>query len=359
VLGRPAPRPGARPRPVFVDAAPDSRRGAPVAPPPQLPAPTAPPPVSVVDFPEKVVFTNAGGSWHIWKQLTWSPEGDRVVGPGYIGLLERPWGTVVVDDFREPGPLNDPRYGGLGAFGWQHARLGQGMWDLHGRLDAATSGGFGVARSAVPRGPAIGTDGAGELEVRVEFRDGWTDPIMAATYTYRFEEAAVTCSIRVEQLWPGDRAGQAFVKEPKIVASVTVPEGAVEVLGHDGSILQTIELAALPDPWDGTAQIGDPARWAVRFLDGNRLDVAVDGADFDRWAVLAETRARLSGAGAGYCLDGGALKRRWEVAKRKGDPQTSCMFHAWQGGSGYPDCETASRAFGPYGEGFTIAARYA
>lgn len=307
-----------------------------------------------------MIFTNAGGSWHIWKQLTWSPEGDRVVGPGYVGRLERPGGLVAVDDFREPGPLNDPRYGGLGAFGWQHARGGQGMWDLHGRLDAARNGGFGVARALVTAGPSIGPDGAGSLEVRVEFRDGWTDPIMAVTYGYRVEEGGVTCSIRAEQLWGGDTVGQPFVKEPKVVASVVSAEAGVEVLAADGSVLRTIDVAGLPDPWRGTAQIDDEGRAGVRFAGAAPLAVAVDGTDFDRWAELAEGRPRLAGRSRGYCLGGGGgLKRRWEIAKRRSEPDTSCLFPAWQGGSGYPDCATASRIFGPPGEAFIVTAGYA
>lgn len=331
----------------------------PPAPPPE-PPPAPPPPVSVTDLPEKVVFGNARGRWHIWKQVTWSPEGDRLVGPAYVGRLERPDGLVAVDDFREPGPLNDPRYGGLGAFGWQHARASQGMWDLHGRLDAARNGGFGVARAAVTTGPSIGPDGAGSLEMRVELRDGWTDPIMAVTYGYRVEESVVTCSIRVEQLWAGDAIGQPFVKEPKVVASVASAEAAVEILAADGSVLRTIELARLPDPWRGTGQIDEEGRAGIRFAGAVPLAVAVDGRDFDRWAELSEARPRLADRSSGYCLGGGGgLKRRWEIVKRRDEPDTSCLFAAWQGGSGYPDCATASRAFGPPGEAFTVVARYA
>jgi hypothetical protein len=329
------------------------------APPAVTPStPAVAPRAEAADAGDHIVIANRLGEWRIWKQLTWSDDRTRVIGPGYVGRLELPDGRVLVDDLREPGPLNDPRYGGLGAFGWQHARRGEGLWDLHGRLDAAANGGFGVARSAVARGPETAADGAVELELRVEYRDGWSDPVMAATYRYRFAESEVVCALDVVQLWDGT-GPPAFVKEPKAVTSLTGSVDAVEVVGADGGVLRTIDLAALPDPWKGTAQIDDLGRSGLRLLAAPPLTISLDAGGFDAWAALAESRQPLSGAGAAYCLDGGRLKRRWEVVKRRDQPETSCLFNAWEGGSGYPDCEDASRAFGPAGESFTVVLRYA
>jgi hypothetical protein len=46
------------------------------------------------------------------------------------------------------------------------------------------------------------------------------------------------------------------------------------------------------------------------------------------------------------------------VAARTDDPTLSCLFHAWEGGSGFSDCMDASRAFGPAGETWSVVATY-
>ncbi|HEY3021915.1 MAG TPA: hypothetical protein VGJ32_17075 [Solirubrobacteraceae bacterium] len=330
--------------------------------------------MEALDLADRVVFANGRGEWHVWKQLTWSGDGRRVVGPGYVGRLRRPDAArPLVDDLREPGPPNDPRLGGLGCFGWQHARRGLGSWDVHGRLDPARSGGFGVARSAVLAGPELDGDGVGHLRVRVELRDGWQDPVLAVEYAYRVEPQAVVCLVEVRQLWQPDGFGAAFVKEPKLVAAPAPVFEAVDVAAADGRLLRRVELARLPEPWVATAQVGEAERALVSFRGAaERLDVAMqawsderaatwEGArgGFDGWAQLAETREPLAEAGAGYCLGGrGGLRRRWEVARRVALPGVSCLFHAWEGGAGLFECPDASRAFGPAGESFSVLATY-
>src|SRR5581483_10464030 len=112
------------------------------------PPPAEPASVAVTELEDRIVLSNEVGDWLVWKQLAWSADGQRVVGPGYVARLDRRDGLpLLVDDFRAPGSINDPRFGGLGAFGWHHARAGRGVWDIHGRLDAARNGGFGVARA--------------------------------------------------------------------------------------------------------------------------------------------------------------------------------------------------------------------
>jgi hypothetical protein len=342
---------------------------------PSAPHPSTPgPPVAVRELDDRIVLSNGIGDWSIWKQVTWSADGQRLVGPGYVGRLEQPGGRRLVDDFRMPGTINDPRYGGLGAFGWQHARAGRGAWDIHGRLDAARNGGFGISRATVVSPPALSADGTGSVALRVEFRDGWQDPVLATTYRYLVEPRVVICVVEAEQLWQEDGQGQAFLKEPKLVAAVKPVYPLVDVYRIGEELLRRIELRNLSEPWFQTAQIGERSREGVAFVgvttpslnvtmqswDGGQvLPWCGAGAGFDGWAEAAQGRPALSDLGAPYCLAGGTrLRRRWEVAARTEDPALSCLFHAWEGGQGLTDCLDASRAFGPAGETWSVIATY-
>ena len=331
--------------------------------------------VTVTELDDRVVLSNGVGDWVVWKELAWSADGERVVGPGYVGRLERRGGLPpLVDDFRAPGTLNDPRFGGLGAFGWHHARAGKGAWDIHGRLDASRNGGFGVARASVVDPPAVAADGTGSVGVRVEFRDGWQDPVMAVTYRYLVEPQLLMCLVEAEQCWREDGSGQAFVKEPKLVTAVAPAYRLVDVYGSGSELLRRIELGNLSEPWLQTAQIGAHNREGIAFVGAAPLTLTVtmqawngeevqpwygSGAGFDGWAQSAQRRPVYSELGAAYCLGGaGGLRRRWEVAARTDDPALSCLFHGWEGGSGFSDCMDASRAFGPAGETWSVIATY-
>jgi hypothetical protein len=341
---------------------------------------SAPPPpsrqVRVTELDDRIVLANELGRWHVWKEVTWSADGQRVVGPGYVGRFERHDAGLppLVDDLRAPGAINDPRFGGLGAFGWHHARPGKGEWDIHGRLDATRNGGFGVARSSVIEPPSIAADGTGRAGVRVEFRDGWQDPVMAVSYRYLIQPRVVISLVEVEQLWQDDGHGQAFVKEPKLVAAVAPAYSTVDVYADTGALVRRIAIDRLSEPWEETAQIGARDRARVAFVGEPDVGMTVtmqawdgrqvvpwygSGAGFDGWAEAAQRRPAYSDSGAGYCLGyGGRLRRRWEVAARTADPALACLFHAWEGGSRYSDCMDASRAFGPAGETWATVATY-
>jgi hypothetical protein len=164
------------------------------------------------------------------------------------------------------------------------------------------------------------------------------------------------------------------VKEPKLVAAVAPLYPVVDVYGDGADLLRRIDLRNLSEPWLQTAQIGARARQAVAFAgvtspalnvtmqswDGTQvLPWCGSGAGFDGWAEAAQSRPAYSDAGASYCLAGGTrLRRRWEVAARTDDPALSCLFHAWEGGSGVADCLDASRAFGPAGETWSVVGTY-
>ena len=327
------------------------------------------------ELDDRIVLSNDAGDWSVWKRLVWSAGGKRVVGPGYVGRFEPRGGLPpLVDDFRASGAINDPRFGGLGGFGWHHARAGRGAWDIDGRLDAARNGGFGVARASVVEPASVAADGTGRVGVRVEFRDGWQDPVMAVTYRYLVAPRLVISLIDVEQRWQEDGEGQAFVKEPKLVAAVAPAYRLVDVYGATGQLVRRIDVGNLSEPWKQTAQIGAHDRQRVAFVGAAPLRLTVtmqawngneaqpwfgSGAGFDGWAEAAQRRPAYSESGAAYCLGGrGRLRRRWEVAARTDDPALACLFHAWEGGSRFSDCMDASRAFGPAGETWSAVATY-
>ena len=115
--------------------------------------------VSIAETPRAFVLRNRHGEWSVEKRCR---TGDgTIVGPGYVSRLVAADGTVLVDDVREPGPLNDPLFGGLGAFGWHHARGLPGRttlrprnaWEISGRRCALANGGFGVVAARVLRRP--------------------------------------------------------------------------------------------------------------------------------------------------------------------------------------------------------------
>ena len=117
-----------------------------------------------------IQFRNADGIWTIYKQcLDRTSDGRRhTVGPGYVARLERS-STPIVDDHRgrtdtwSPGYINAVN-GGLGTFGWHHARgpvgntpagddpttsavetdVGRTPQVIEGRMCAATNDGHGV-----------------------------------------------------------------------------------------------------------------------------------------------------------------------------------------------------------------------
>src|SRR5687767_6769044 len=104
-----------------------------------------------------VEFVNNDGRWTIWKNCFeyWDGTKTVAIGPGYLGRLIR-GNQWIVNDEREKNPpgegmpsINHPMFGGLGQFGWHHARgdndtLNTGdfnrVWNITGRTCAATNG---------------------------------------------------------------------------------------------------------------------------------------------------------------------------------------------------------------------------
>jgi hypothetical protein len=319
---------------------------------------------------DRVVLTNAQGRWTVFTRCV-----PGVVGPGYIARLEAGDGRVLVDDEIGPGTLNDTDFGGLGAFGWHHARGLPGelrfdadnAWEVSGRTCASANGGFGVVASRVVE---LGDD---SLTVEVDLGDGFTypEPLMRVRYRYAVEPDAVSSWITVTELCGDGSCGRtdelAFVKEPKLVAHTGNAFARLDVLDPAvGTVCSARPGGPARGPILRTTQCSDPRRAVVRFepcaptcleVEAGGWEGEADG--FDAWAVSAATRPAAFPVDT-PSIDGvlwpchggdpsGAKMRRWELAGRAGG-SVGVLFPAWEGGRGGYDCEPLARTFGPRGE---------
>jgi len=346
--------------------------------------------VRVHEFSAGATFRNRDGVWTIYTRCA------NGAGPGYIARVVRSDGVVVTDDQHRTGGSNKPGNGGLGGFGWHGARRhgSEFHYDYAWTIDGRTCRPVGVARATVIEAPAV-VDGIGRLTVDVFLRDNHVkraEPMVRVRYRYRVFPHAVRAAIGVTELCRDGRCGwrgRAFLKEPKLQASVT--GGAytrLAVLAADGRIARNVvEHPGSACTWQGvdaqrqTGQCDDPQRETVRFegrgvraLNVRMTAVGTlwqSGRGLDGWALASAARAAY--APHDSALDGvrwrcksgttaSALVRRWELgggAKRNGKyVAATAMFPAWEGGRGYGDCEPLARAFGPHGESWNVLASY-
>jgi hypothetical protein len=346
--------------------------------------------VSMHTFPGGVTFGNLGGRWTIYTGCTGG------AGPGYVARVVRSDGVIVTDDRGRTGGSNRPGNGGLGEFGWHGARRhGPSFdYDFAWTIDGRTCGGVGVGGASVVEQPRV-VDGVGRLTVDTFLRDNHVvsaQPMMRVRYRYRVDAHAVHVAIGVTELCAnGDCGwqGRAFLKEPKLQASVTGGGySRLVVLDADGAVASDgSDGRRSPCVWAGTdarrhtGQCDDPRRETVRFEgpEVTALNVrmtAVDGLwqsgrGLDGWAVASAGRRAYARVDSGLdgvrwgCKTGStasARVRRWELgggAKRAGRyVSASAMFPAWEGGRGFGDCEPLARAFGPRGESWNVLATY-
>ncbi|MBA2475394.1 MAG: hypothetical protein H0V40_05505, partial [Actinobacteria bacterium] len=207
-------------------------------------------------FGDRVEVRNSDGAWTVW----WAFDPDSSLAPGAIArFVPRDEAVPLVDDAKAPGTINDPRHGGLGAFGWHHARRAGccdaapplfASVDDAGEADIDPDHAWGIdSRSRAPFGVSAISHSAPERDERgdvgfqvvLDFSDGWHDPVLTATYSYEFYDGSgelgggVRVWIEIEERC-GDScraAGgtdfpNAFVKEPKIVAALApLPDGSI------------------------------------------------------------------------------------------------------------------------------------
>lgn len=342
--------------------------------------------VALVDNGGRYTFQNADGDWHLWKAPTHMASGSRV-GPAYIGRYRRPSnGWLIVDDTAAVDPgndlgLNDPRFGGLGAFGCHIARKNEAFlsggnvndytWNLTDRMDAATDSGFGVSAVRWTVAPYVDAQGVGRATVETDLRDGYSNPVFTVKRDYRVYDSRVEVDVTVVCSWDGS-GPPLYVKEPKLVAHSIGPVGGpayryLDLYDRAGALIRQVDYQALPSPTVSTEQIPDDGRCRLRFqapTDGNQyLNVVAEGlsgatrqtwegsaAGLDRWAQDANAQTPLEPTGPAYCKQGpgSTLSRKWEATRwasagagsppMNGRPHVGVMLHAWEGGSGYPDC---------------------
>jgi hypothetical protein len=347
-------------------------------------------PVRVQSFPGGVTFSNLGGAWTIYTRC------GHGAGPGYIARAVRSDGVVVTDDRYRTGGSNKPGNGGLGEFGWHGARRHGPSFDYAyaWTIDGRTCGDVGVARASVVEPPHV-VDGAGRMTIDVFLKDGHTratEAMVRVRYRYRVHPRVVRVAIGIAELCGDGRCGwhgRAFVKEPKLQASVTGGGySRLVVLAADGSVARNVvERAGTACTWAGvdarrqTGQCDDPRRETVRFEGPGVPALSVrmkavgalwqSGRGLDGWALASAARRAYAPRDSGLddvrwsCKTGSTASRvvrRWELgggAKRNGRYlAASAMFPAWEGGRGYGDCEPLSRAFGPRGESWDVLASY-
>jgi hypothetical protein len=252
-----------------------------------------------------VDVTNRDGTWRIYKRClgpaerarqshaNWDGNGASAVpndhpgfsvGPGYVAMLTRADGKVVVDDNREASFLNGVGMGGIGTFGFHWARAAKttangpfdpgggdnrgDVFNLDGRVcaeDTSTGqnsqgSGFGVAAGStveqISKKVSFNDGQTGVfLLMKVDFKDPWVDGIAQVEYRYRFEPDTVKVWIHVAfcvhacNLKAGvdDAHRYAFIKEPKFM---TTARGAGAPTSTDASHCTSLQ----PTPAGSTVQ---------------------------------------------------------------------------------------------------------
>jgi hypothetical protein len=370
--------------------------------------------VSFSESPTFVEWRNASTSFRVYKtclgpdpKLPGYIGHDGTAGPGYVAILRDASGRVLVDDTAVAAHIG-PNSGstGIGQFGFHLARVPQNtsvpftagdfkderVFQISGRFcnanrrptDYGGYNGFGVRSFSTNAAngyvaPSVDDKGVGHFGIEVTLGDAHSD-LVRVRYTYLVHAHDVSMWVRVTNVCSEGKCdsaaanGDAFVKEPKIIAGVN-PEnpdsagyqlmtmydatpGVVGKSAKDNKWTNSCDSSqGFPaaahiceyggqNPVGKTGQCDDDARTKVRFWDGKScandpacLVIAVKSADaefgatvpwagaphgLDAWALanVSESRDRAAAEDSTYggrkttCNDsaGSRGNRRWELA---------------------------------------------
>lgn len=326
--------------------------------------------VSIVsDNQYGVDFVNNDGQWTIWKNCFEYFDGTKTVaiGPGYLGRLQR-GNYWIVNDERDKNPpnegapsINHPSFGGLGQFGWHHARGDIGalntsdvnhVWNITGRTCAATNGGFGVVAAQVLQGPYISAN-VGYFDIDVFFGDvvrGAGNPLLRVRYRWRIFDSVIKMWAQVSEYCANGcydpNWHYAFIKEPKFVANVKSTVGhafpgytRTAVFDRFGNLCN-IFLGTDPTAATGHSACDQRARFRFDFGTGSSgtdggcnstdhpcLNVVATAYDIDDGA-FSQSRQHYLWEGQGWGLDQWAVLSGEPGAARPAGNSTGCNTSA-------------------------------
>lgn len=267
---------------------------------------------------------------------------------------------------------NDPKCGALFLPAWHHYRdiPEDDIWNRGWELNPLRAGMYGVSRSRTFQKPKTDTMGRIWLGIESDYYDRF-GYVMRVQHLYLARKAALSCWITFEQR--ARTAGpRAFIKEPKITMAFRTPFEFADVRdGHDKQ-LTFHDLRRITDPAKHTEQLRSPDRRVVRLIRPDKKQVRVTAMSaigargrlypwmstygLNAWTQASDGRRPFEDPtkDGKYCRQGpgSTLTRNWEIAK-SGHDISSLMLHAWEGGSGLPDCLGCAREYGPPGESYT------
>jgi hypothetical protein len=321
--------------------------------------------------------------------------GNRFCGPGYVYLVETPWGDLT-NDLHQHTELDGPAIiGGLGCFNihvsypkgsfhhWRHDIV-NGRNNAKEMTDPNHGSGCGVVGSRVVRAPTSNKAGivSVTLEVDIAHAMSYPKPAFTVRYLWKFGLKTVEMVAKVTAL-PGE---PVWIKEPRTVVALhgDTAYTLASCFTRKGELLKDMPLGSLGDPRKHTIQMRDVRRWQVVFSGDKRFPKFAFCAGgwnhkqykpevwrasdygFDAWAKDANSRAKLEETCPDYCLQtpisatnqAHGLSRSWELAMEKGTTDPHVSLCAWAGGIGPNDCKCASRLIQP-GMSYAVWTRYA
>jgi hypothetical protein len=207
-----------------------------------------------------IEVSNTDGTWRVY--WDWDPAGSYAAPGAIARFTTKDDGRIIVNDVHGSGFIQTPTNGGLGAFGWHHARRGgccdnQGVgpagdvagghsWNIDGRMKGSAT--IAGVTSLSHTSPSTNGEGDITFSVTVTYGDSFLTPVMKVKYLYQFYNGdkrvayggGVRVWITVQELClatalstltqayacggtTDPNLANAFIKEPKFAASIAPP----------------------------------------------------------------------------------------------------------------------------------------